>query len=88
MACGSLLSGQRRHAKHAVGIKAIGFCENSMLRTNAPAPLVEREQVSPGDSELGEVVDLVWVFLRRQYSVILSTALLAIAAAVIYLRAG
>jgi len=59
-----------------------------MLRTNAPAPLVEREQVSPGDSELGEVVDLVWVFLRRQYSVILSTALLAIAAAVIYLRAG
>jgi len=59
-----------------------------MLRTKAPAPLVEREQVSPGDSELGEVVDLVWVFLRRQYSVILSTALLAIAAAVIYLRAG
>jgi len=59
-----------------------------MLRTNAPAPLVEREQVSPGASELGEVVDLVWVFLRRQYSVILSTALLAIAAAVIYLRAG
>ena len=59
-----------------------------MLRTNAPAPLVEPEQVSPGDSELGEVVDLVWVFLRRQYSVILSTALLAIAAAVIYMRAG
>ena len=83
-----MLSGQRRHAKHAVGIKAIGFVTNSMLRTNAPAPLVEREQVSPGDSELGEVVDLVWVFLRRQYSVILSTALLAIAAAVIYLRAG
>ena len=58
-----------------------------MLRTNAPAPLVEREQVSPGDAELGEVVELVWIFLRRQYSVILFTALLTIAAAVIYLLA-
>ena len=58
-----------------------------MLRTNAPAPLVEREQISPGDAELGEVVELVWVFLRRQYSVILFTALLTIAAAAIYLLA-
>ena len=56
-----------------------------MLRTNTPAPLVEREQISPGDTELGEVVELVWVFLRRQYSVILFTVLLTIAVAVIYL---
>ena len=56
-----------------------------MLRTNTPAPLVEREQISPGDTELGEAVERVWVFLRRQYSVILFTVLLTIAVAVIYL---
>jgi len=32
-------------------------------------------------------VELVWVFLRRRYSVILFTALLTIAAAAIYLLA-
>ena len=58
-----------------------------MLRTNAHAPLVEHEQVSPGHGELGEALDLVWVFLRRQYSVILFTALLTIAVAIIYLLA-
>ena len=56
-----------------------------MLRTNAPTPSIEREQVSAGDGELGEMVGTAWVFLRRQYPVILFCAILAIAVAAIYL---
>jgi polysaccharide biosynthesis transport protein len=57
-----------------------------MLQTNKPRPAVEHEPVLNEEMGLGEVVNFVWGFLRRQYPVIVFCALLAVAMGVIYLR--
>ena len=56
-----------------------------MLRANAPAPLVERERIPLGDAALAEMVQIAWLFVRRQYPVILFYTFLAMAVAAIYL---
>jgi polysaccharide biosynthesis transport protein len=61
------------------------LCENLMPRTNAPSPVVEREPVPLDGAELGDVVEFAWIFLRRQYPVLLFCVLLAIAVVGIYL---
>src|SRR5215472_11710412 len=57
-----------------------------MLQTNKPRPAVEHEPVLNEEMGLGEAVNYVWGFLRRQYPVIIFCALLAVAMGVIYLR--
>ena len=51
-----------------------------MLRTVAAPPLLEQEPVSVARDGAAEIIDFAWVFLRRQYPIILFCALLGFSA--------
>src|SRR5215831_16332029 len=56
-----------------------------MLRTDAAPPLLEQEPVSVARDGAAEIIDFAWVFLRRQYRIILFCALLGVSTGAIYL---
>jgi len=56
-----------------------------MLRTDAAPPLLEQEPVSVAKDGAAEIIDFAWVFLRRQYPIILFCALLGVSTGAIYL---
>ena len=56
-----------------------------MFRRDAAPTLFEQEPVPVARDGAADIIDFAWVFLRRQYAVILFCALLGLAAGVIYL---
>jgi succinoglycan biosynthesis transport protein ExoP len=56
-----------------------------MLRTDAALPVFEQEPVPVAGDGVADIIDFAWVFLRRQYPIILFCALLGVSAGAIYL---
>ena len=56
-----------------------------MLRTDAALPVFEQEPVPVAGDGVADIIDFAWVFLRRQYPIILFCALLGVSTGTIYL---